>query len=263
MEIKRIDTYRDGRFSQRVLCQHGCFLVDGMPCEVEIISDSEAVIRGACPEAYEQIIENFRFYTPHITGFYDEKGVVVREYPPVQLLKVNLNQIQPSQFYVDEDKVRAVSSFIHKADDIIIQVLPCGDMSQKGASQEGDSQEGNPREGSLSGGAPFQGKTSPAMPGAGSPSRDNPLQGRYISLDGHTRLYYAVMQGWKHVRAVAETSDDWVYRFVEEAKRRGVYTPADLALLSHREYEEKWNRFCDRFFGETDGGQEEGQTCDC
>ena len=24
MEIERIDTYRDGRFSQRVLCQHGC-----------------------------------------------------------------------------------------------------------------------------------------------------------------------------------------------------------------------------------------------
>lgn len=213
MEIERIDTYRDGRFSQRVLCQHGCFLADGMPCEVEIISDSEAVIRGAGPEACRQVIERFRFYTPHITRFYDEKGVVVREYPPARLLTLGLEQIQPSQFYVDEDKVRAVGSFIHKADDIIIQVLPWED--------------------------------------------------RFISLDGHTRLYYAVAQGWSHVRAVAETSDDWVYRFVEEARKRGVYTPADLALLSHGEYEEKWNRFCDRFFGEAGEEQEEGQTCDC
>ena len=161
MEIERIDTYRDGRFSQRVLCQHGCFLADGMPCEVEIISDSEAVIRGAGPKACGQVIERFRFYTPHITRFYDEKGVVVREYPPARLLTLGLEQIQPSQFYVDEDKVRAVGSFIHKADDIIIQVLPWED--------------------------------------------------RFISLDGHTRLYYAVTQGWSHVRAVAETSDDWVY----------------------------------------------------
>ena len=67
MEIKRIDTYRDERFSQRVLRQHGCFLVDGVPCEVEIVSHSEAIIRGVGPQAYGQVIENFRFYTPLIT----------------------------------------------------------------------------------------------------------------------------------------------------------------------------------------------------
>lgn len=108
-----------------------------------------------------------------------------------------LEQIQPSQFYVDEDKIRAVSSFIEKPEDIIIQVLP--------------------------------------------------HQERYISLDGHTRLYYAVMKGWKYVRAVAEASDEWVYRFVEEAKKREIYTPYDLILVNHEEYEEKWNRFCDEF----------------
>lgn len=213
MEIERIDAYRDERFSQRVLRQHGCFLADGIPCEVEIISDSEAIIRGADPEAYESVIESFRFYTPHITRFYDENHRIVREYPKAELLTLRLDQIQPSQFYVDEEKIHAVSSFIHKPGDIIIQVLPWED--------------------------------------------------RFISLDGHTRLYYAAMQGWSHVRAVVEASDDWVYRFVEEARKRGVYTPADLALLSHEEYEEKWNRFCDRFFAEGEEGQEEGQTCDC
>ena len=46
MELKRINSYIDERFSKGGLLQHGCFLVDNNPYEVEIISDYEAVIRG-------------------------------------------------------------------------------------------------------------------------------------------------------------------------------------------------------------------------
>lgn len=201
MTITRIDTYQDNRFSQNVLYQHGCFLVDEVPYEVEIISDSEAVIRGADPAVYAAIIDDFRFYTPHITRFYDGNRLIVKEFPARQIFTLRLEQIQPSQFYVDEDKIAAISSFIHRPDDIIIQVLPHKE--------------------------------------------------RYISLDGHTRLYYAVMKGWESVRAVVETSDEWVYGFVEEAVKRGIHSPKDLILVSHREYEEKWNRFCDDFLSGT------------
>lgn len=201
MTITRIDTYQDNRFSQKVLCQHGCFLVDEAPYEVEIISDSEAVIRGADPAAYAAIIDDFHFYTPHITRFYDGNRRIVKEFPAKRVFTLRLEQIQPSQFYVDEDKIAAISSFIHRPDDIIIQVLPCKE--------------------------------------------------RYISLDGHTRLYYAVMKGWESVRAVAETSDEWVYGFVEEAVKRGIHSPKDLILVSHQEYDEKWNRFCDDFLSGT------------
>ena len=200
MEIKRINTYDDNRFSQIVLYQHGCFLVDGKPYEVEIISDYEAIISGVDQAVYAEIIEEFRFYTPHITRFYDRDGQIVKEYPCTQLLTLRLDQIQPSQFFVDEDKIAAISSFIHKPQDIIIQVLP--------------------------------------------------NENHFISLDGHTRLYYAVMKGWKCVRAVVESSDDWVYKFVTEAQKRGIYTPKEMTLVSHDEYEEKWNRFCDQFFEE-------------
>ena len=193
MEIKRINSYDDNRFSQTVLHQHGCFLADGKPYEVEIISDYEAIICGEDQTVYSEIIEEFRFYTPHITRFYSREGQIVKEYPRAQLLTLCLDQIQPSQFFVDEDKIAAVSSYIHKPQDIIIQVLPNED--------------------------------------------------RFISLDGHTRLYYAVMQGWECVRAVVESSDDWVYKFVTEAQKRGIYTPKEMALVSHDEYEEKWNRF--------------------
>ena len=198
MEIKRVDTYQDDRFSQKVLYQHGCFLVDEMPYEVEIISSYEAVIWGENPAVYPELVEAYRFYTPHITCFYDKEGNKIREYPRVRLITIPLDQIQPSQFYIDQDKIAAISSFIHKADDIIIQVMP--------------------------------------------------WQGYYISLDGHTRLYYAFMKGWKNVRAVIEVSDSWVYDFVEEARKRDIRSPGDMALVAHDDYEEKWNKFCDRYF---------------
>lgn len=198
MEIKRIDTYSDSRFSQPALYQHGCFTVDEAPYEIEIISDFEAIIRGENSAFYSEIIEEFRFYTPHVTRFFDADRRLVMEFPQARLMTVYLDQIQPSQFFVDEDKIAAVSTFIQEPNDIIIQALP--------------------------------------------------FDGQYISLDGHTRLYYAVMKGWDHVRAVIEPSDDWVYRFVDEARKRGIYSPKDMALVSHNEYEEKWYRFCDGFF---------------
>ena len=203
MEIERINLYYDERFSKKVLLQHGCFLVDrNSPYEVEIISDFEAVIRGEDRSLYPEMIERFRFYAPQIIKFLDTDGKLVAEYPQAQLLAVHMDQIQPSQFFVDEDKIAAVSTFIREAQVIIIQVLP--------------------------------------------------YDGRYISLDGHTRLYYAVMKGWSQVRAVIASSDDWVYKFVEEAKKRGITTPKGMSLVRHIEYEEKWNRLCDEFFAAED-----------
>lgn len=200
MEIKRINTYNDPRFSQNALNQHGCFLADGIPYEIEIIAEREAVIRGEKAEAFLPLIDEYRFFTPHITRFYDEKGNLIKMYPDVEIFELGLDQIQPSQFYVDSTKIEAIKTFIHRPQDIIIQVMP--------------------------------------------------HKGRYISLDGHTRLFYAVMKGWTAVRAVIETSDNWVYRFVDEAQKRGVYTPKDMRLISHSEYEKKWNRFCDEIFAE-------------
>lgn len=124
MEIQRIDTYHDTRFTQKVLNQHGCFLVDGVPYEIEVLSDSEAMIRGKEPAVYPDLIDRFRFYTPHITRFYDGNHCVFKEFPAARLLTIPLDQIQSSQFYADEDKIAAISRFIFKADDIIIQVLP-------------------------------------------------------------------------------------------------------------------------------------------
>lgn len=198
MNIRRINSYTDLRFSQKVLNQHGCFLVDEEPYEIEILSDFEAVVRGKDSSVYPAVIEEFLFFTPHITLFYNEKQEIVKQYKEAELLTLSLDEIQPSQFYVDKDKVDAVSTFIDKGEDIIVQV--------------------------------------------------SKYQDRYISLDGHTRLYYAVLQRFETVRAVLAETDECIMDFVEEAVKRGIHTPKDLILLSHEEYEEKWNKYCDEYF---------------
>lgn len=200
MKIKRIDTYNNLLFSEKVLFQHGAFLVDEKPYEVEIISETTAIIRGENRKIYDDLIEEFRFYSPHIYEFIDDKGNIVKKFPEIQLIEININEIQPSQFYVDEEKIAAISNFIKKQKDIIIQVIP--------------------------------------------------YKNGYISLDGHTRIYYAVMQKWNKVRTVIGKTDDWVYKFVEEAQKRNIFTPKDMKLISHKEYEKKWDQFCDKIFKE-------------
>lgn len=198
MEIERVDVYEDGRFSQKVLYQHGCFLVRGAPYEVEIVSAASAVVRGSDQSVFPQLIDEFRFYTPYITRFFDEQGKLLAAYQPVQRFPVSLSQLQPSQFYVDRDKVTAIATFVRSWEDIVISVLPMGE--------------------------------------------------RYIALDGHTRLYYAVSKHWDQVYAVCHTVDDSIYDFVREAKRRGITSPQDLELLEHEEYDSKWNHYCDNYF---------------
>lgn len=199
-EIRRIDVYDDPRFSKTVLRQHGAFLVDGTPCEVEIIGADSAVVRNAPPKTERYLIETFRFYAEHIRTFLNEQGASILEFPPVALFTLKLSEIQPSQFYVDEEKLQAVRTFLSEPKDIVIPVLDSG--------------------------------------------------GRYISLDGHTRMAAAVDLGFDTVFAFLSSSGADILDFAQEAYRRGVRTPYDLKRVPHEEYEIVWNQFCDDFFKE-------------
>ncbi|UTC66802.1 MULTISPECIES: hypothetical protein [unclassified Treponema] len=75
------------------------------------------------------------------------------------------------------------------------------------------------------------------------------IKDRYVSLDGHTRLYLAHEKKWKTVRAVISETDEWIWQFIEEAEKRDIYCPSDLQLVSQEEYEICWNAFCDKIFG--------------
>jgi len=199
MNIQRVNNYEDSRFSVEVLKQHGAFVVnEKYPCAFKIISEDTAEVEYHNYSDIMPLIEEFRFYTEHITKFYDKSGNVLAEFPSVKTFELDIDLIQPSQFYVDEDKINAVSSFLTKGSDIVIPVMR--------------------------------------------------KDGGYISLDGHTRLYYAYTQGWKTVRAFETEVDGYVLKFAEEAVKRGITYVKDMKLLIHSEYEIKWNKFCDDFF---------------
>ncbi len=200
MDITRIDSYTDTRFSKTVLNQHGAYIIDHEPYQVQIINPTSAMVFGKDPALYKALIEEFRFHAPHITRFYDEKSILITEYSVPHIFSVMLDSIQPSQFFADEEKLKAVSTFVRKPEDIVIQVIPYGD--------------------------------------------------RYISLDGHTRLYLAARNGFDIVKAVESGTDDWVWTFVHEAERRNILRPRDLILLSHEQYEIQWNQYCDAVFAD-------------
>lgn len=122
MNITRINTYDDHRFSQEALNQHGCYLADGdAPIEIKIISKSEAIIIG--DEAYfDEVIDEFRFNAEHITKFYDESGKIVKKFKELELFKLDIDKIQPIQFFVNKDKLEAVKTFVHTEEDVVIPV---------------------------------------------------------------------------------------------------------------------------------------------
>lgn len=201
MDITRINDYTDSRFSPEVLNQHGAFVIDGKyPCSFKIIGENKAEMLYCDYSQALPIIEHFRFFTEHITVFYDDRGNVIAEFPPLNIITADIDLIQPSQFYADEDKLKAISTFIKSGEDIIVPVI-----------------------------------------------RDEET-GRYISLDGHTRMYYAYTQGWKSIRIFETASDDYIREFAQEAVKRGVTKVSHIQRLSHEQYKLCWDKFCDDFF---------------
>lgn len=200
MEIERLNSYEDSRFDPDILRQHGAFVIDGRyPCGFRILDEHSAKVYYHDYGAIEEILENFRFYAGHITRFYDRDGALLREYGEVETFELPLEQIQPSQFYVDREKLQAVGSFVESGEDIVVPVMKA--------------------------------------------------DGRYVSLDGHTRLYLAWRRGYDHVRAfLEEDAGGAIADFAREARSRGVRCVEDMEELCHEEYEEKWNRFCEGFF---------------
>ena len=127
MTVRRIDGYDDSRFPGEILRQHGAFVTeDGTPCSVRVTGLRTAVI-DAPEAALDALMEECRFFAEHITVFQDARGRVLRAWPEVPLFRVELDGLQPSQFYVDEDKLAAVSTFVHAPEDVVVPVIADGD----------------------------------------------------------------------------------------------------------------------------------------
>lgn len=204
MDIERINDYKDERFPKEILLQHGAFIIDQTKrCLFNILDQCSAEVQYDDGIEILPVIDEFLQYAEHITVFYDTLGHKIAEFPSIPIKSCSLESIQPSQFFVDADKIDAISTFIRSPDDIIIPVTY------------------------------------------------DESSGKYISLDGHSRMYYAVIQGWKTLRIFESNPGSYIAGFVKEAQRRGVFTPKQLIKLSHQEYIQQWYQFCDDYFAST------------
>lgn len=127
MEIKRVTEYNNPLFSQIVLNQRGAFLIDEESYEIEIISSDSALVRGKNRENFKKLIEYFRYYSPHILNYFDDNDKKIISFEKKPVLTLEVDKIQPSQFYIDEDKVNALKGFIKNSKDIVIQVVKSDD----------------------------------------------------------------------------------------------------------------------------------------
>lgn len=114
-------------FENDILNHHNGFVVEDdeenlYPFDFEIINNETAVIHGENFKYVKEAIEEFRFYAYFITKFLDVKQNVVAEFNPVPLFKTPLDSIQPSQFYVSEEKINRLKTWIKSEYDIVVPV---------------------------------------------------------------------------------------------------------------------------------------------
>mgnify|MGYP000900386815 CR=1 FL=1 len=122
-KISRINNYIDTRFNQDVLYQHGAYVInDEYLCSFNIINSDTAIVEYDNKIEIFEVIDRFRFYTPHICKFIDTQEKLIKGFKPLGIIELGLSIIQPSQFYASIDKIKAISSFIKQPKDIIIQV---------------------------------------------------------------------------------------------------------------------------------------------
>ncbi len=199
MKIQRINTYDDIRFEGQVLKQHGAYLIDDkFPCQFLIRDIDSAIVYYHDYDNIVEIIDEFRFYAKHICNFYNADNMLIKNYDNVKLFMANINELQPSQFYINSEKMNNIANWAKNTEHFIIPVLKKG----------------------------------------------NDL----IVLDGHTRLYLAKKLNIEEVYVYEDSSDDYIWGFVDEAKKRNINTINDLKLVSNEDYKELWHKFCDDFF---------------
>lgn len=126
MRIHRINGADDPRFPREVLWRHAAYEADGQPCWWTQTGRDTAVLHGQVPADADALVEEIRFHAGHLTRFLDEQGNELIRLPEVALFHLALAEIQPSQFLVDADKLRAVQSFVRDETDVLIPLSPYG-----------------------------------------------------------------------------------------------------------------------------------------
>lgn len=161
------------------------------------IKGAEALIIAEDLTWIEDAIKEFRFYNFNITTFYTEDRSFYKAFDEVHIFKLPIKIIQPSQFFIDKEKLKDIEENLTE-EEICIPVTI--------------------------------------------------FHEEYVSLDGHTRLYYLYQNDIKMVNVYLDEADSSIQDFVYMAKEMNIFTISALKLLSHEEYDLYWNKFCDDYF---------------
>lgn len=123
MHIQRINGYQHADFSEQALNQHGGFLIDGSPCSFEILSMDTARVSTSQKNGLEKAIDEFREFAGHITQFIDKENRIIKSFKAVPLTLISIEVLQPSQFFINTEKLNAVHKWLLSKEQVIIPVV--------------------------------------------------------------------------------------------------------------------------------------------
>jgi hypothetical protein len=200
MKIVRAGVNDTDIFSEHEL-NHGacCFYTEDRSFKYYFeIRGREATFFANTDQYISQAIDEFLFYSGFIVLIKDTCGRTLASRTPNEPYLCEISKIQPSQFYVNKEKLHSCKKWIQDHEDIIIPIVH--------------------------------------------------REGKIISLDGHTRLRAAHDLGYTSVYIYISSYDETIFYFVDEAIKRGIYSVADMEVVSGEDYKLKWDQFCDDLF---------------
>ena len=77
------------------------------------IKNNEALIKTNDLKYIENAIDEFRFYNLNITKFYTNDNSFYKEFDYVYTFKLPIKILQPSQFFIDKDKLKIIEENIN------------------------------------------------------------------------------------------------------------------------------------------------------
>ncbi|MGI6239681.1 MAG: hypothetical protein ACOYI5_08665 [Christensenellales bacterium] len=125
MKMIRAEISGTDLFSEKELA-HGacCFYTEDRKCKyIFAISGRGATLYANTDQYIDQAIEEFLFYSGFITSIRDAKGNVIAERTPSEPFLCDIKAIQPSQFYVNIEKLNRCKTWIKSQKDIIIPII--------------------------------------------------------------------------------------------------------------------------------------------
>ena len=159
------------------------------------IDGQEATLSANTNHYVSQVIDAFLFYSGFVTSIKDESGNILSTKELSEPYLFDIKKIQPSQFYINEKKLKSCKNWIKSNKDIFIPIVIKNDTC--------------------------------------------------ISLDGHTRMRAALDLGYDSVYVYLDDYDETIFNFTDEAIKRQIHSVYDMDIISDKEYEIKWNKFCD------------------